>query len=273
VDPGVVGSIPTSRPSESSRRDHLTAKAEPAQQAARTPQRIYLGTSGWAYPSWKPGFYPAGTRASKMLGWYASQLNSVEVNYTFRQMPTAAMVAEWMTETPESFRFSFKAPQRMTHFSRLRNCAASLTELRKSLADVVSAGRFGVLLLQLPPNFRADGERLNGFLRDAGELGLPMAFEFRDSSWFTGETYEILERHGAALCIAESDELKTPEHFTAEFSYFRLRKSVYSGPSLKNVAARLRASAAKGDVYAYFKHEEAPDGPLRARSVLRAVRR
>ena len=88
--------------------------------SSATVSRLYVGTSGWAYPSWKPGFYPAALPAKKFLGYYATRLNSCEVNYTFRKLPTAAQIADWLAQTGEGFRFSFKAPQRITHFSRLR---------------------------------------------------------------------------------------------------------------------------------------------------------
>uniref|UniRef100_A0A7V5CSQ2 DUF72 domain-containing protein n=1 Tax=Acidobacterium capsulatum TaxID=33075 RepID=A0A7V5CSQ2_9BACT len=229
---------------------------------------LYAGCSGWAYASWKPGFYPAKTAAKQFLAYYASQLNSVEVNYTFRQLPSEAQAENWLAATAEDFRFSFKAPQRVSHLLRLRNCDEAMTAFADSLAPFKQAGRMGLVLVQLPPNFKADATRLESFLEDASRLNLRLALEFRHESWFEAATYATLERHGAALCIAESDELVTPEVHTAAFGCYRLRRSHYDEAALNELAERLHTRAASGEVYAYFKHEEAPDGPLRARAVL-----
>lgn len=228
------------------------------------PDRIYTGTSGWSYTSWKPDFYPQKTPAKKLLAYYAKQLNSVEVNYTFRSLPTAAMLAGWLAATGPGFRFSFKAPQRITHLSRLQGAAVHLRALADALSPVIEAGRMGVILFQLPPTFKADSARLAAFLQDAAALKLRLAFEFRHASWFTDETYELLGRHQAALCLATSDELSTPEIFTAPFSCYRLRKSRYTTAELKRLTSQMLERARTGEVFAYFKHEEKPTGALRA---------
>jgi uncharacterized protein YecE (DUF72 family) len=239
---------------------------------ARAGNSIYVGTSGWAYASWKPDFYPPKTAAKKMLAYYSTQLNSVEVNYTFRQLPTASMLAGWMSETPESFRFSFKAPQRITHQLRLDHCGEALAALRSALEPMIARDRTGVVLFQLPPNFKIDLERLGAFLADASGAGMRMAFEFRHRSWFTEATYTLLAQQGeAALCIAESDDLVTPRRRTAPFTCYRLRKSSYSTAELEDRRQWLSEDAREGDVFAYFMHEEAPDGALRARDLLARV--
>lgn len=240
---------------------------------ASAPHTVFAGTSGWAYASWKPGFYPAKTPAARMLSYYATQLNSVEVNYTFRQLPTAKQLEGWLSAVPAGFHFSFKAPQNITHRKRLRDCTELLRELNDALRPVEQAASLGVILFQLPPNFRADVERLQSFLADAAPLGMRAAFEFRHDSWFQEETYSALERAGAALCVAESDAVATPNRRTAEFTYYRLRRSAYSADALDQLATQLAAEAQRGHVYAYFMHEDEPDGPLRARSVLEATRR
>ena len=232
---------------------------------------VYVGCSGWAYASWKPEFYPAKLAAKKMLEYYATRLNTVEVNYTFRSLPTEKITAAWLAATGEDFRFSFKAPQRITHFARLKNCAALLHSFGESIRPVVESGRMGLVLFQLPPNFKADVPRLDAFLTDAAALGLQLAFEFRDDSWFAEDVYGVLRGHGAALCAAESDDLATPEVATADFHCYRLRKSTYSEKDLAAVAAKLRKNAGMGDVYAYFKHEEEPTGALRAAAVRQSI--
>ena len=235
------------------------------------PHTVYAGTSGWAYASWKPGFYPAKTPAARMLAYYASQLNSVEVNFTFRQLPTEKQLTTWLDATSDGFRFSFKAPQTITHLKRLRECGDALAALKASLLPAERAGKLGAVLFQLPPNFRADVERLKTFLEDVERVKLRAAFEFRHESWLDEAVYAALEQANVALCIAESDEFETPQRRTADFLCYRLRRSHYDEEGLQNLARRFAKDAEQSDVYAYFMHEDAPDGPLRARAVLEAL--
>ena len=238
--------------------------------------RLYIGTSGWAYPTWKPDFYPAKTPASKFLSSYSSQLPSVEVNYTFRTLPTPKQLEGWLAATPGHFRFTFKAPQRITHFSRLRDCAPLVSDFLDSLKPVSQAGRLGLLLFQLPPNFKADAEtlaRLDAFLTLPTLALSRIAVEFRHESWFAEATYSILRRHNAALCIADSDDLITPEvHTAATHTAFRLRRNGgYTPQQLKVQARHLAELARERDVYAYLKHEDEPTGPLNAVALLAAA--
>jgi uncharacterized protein YecE (DUF72 family) len=196
-------------------------------------------------------------------------LNSVEVNYTFRQLPTESMLAGWLAASDAGFRFSFKAPQRITHILRLKECSDSVAALSRALAPVAAAGRMGVVLFQLPPNFKADVPRLNSFLDDTKTYGLRMAFEFRHASWFCDELYAALRNHRAALCVAESEDLETPDVVTALFACYRFRKSEYSAAQLDAIENTLRSRSAEGEVFAYFKHEEQPTGALCAVDTLR----
>ena len=234
---------------------------------------IFVGCSGWAYPSWKPDFYPPAVPAKKLLEFYATRLNSVEVNYTFRSLPSEQTVRSWLAATGDGFRFSLKAPQQITHILRLKNCLDSLDRFASAIAPVGEAGRLGVILFQLAPNMKADAERLESFLNDARRFNLRMSFEFRHASWFSDTTYALLRQHGAALCIAESDDLNTPDEITASFTCYRLRKTNYSAADLAAIGENLRAQAARGDVFAYFKHEEKPTGALQAASVLDGLRK
>ncbi|MFT4112661.1 DUF72 domain-containing protein [Silvibacterium sp.] len=279
----------------------MKSSAKPGKSATSAADsardHLFVGCSGWAYASWKPGFYPAGVPAKKFLNYYASRLNSVEVNYTFRALPTEKMIAGWLEATaphedadsaastlfampdrPE-FRFSFKAPQRITHILRLRNAAADLDAFVASLEPVRKAGRLGALLFQLPPNFKADLDRLAAFLKECPR-GYRIAFEFRHESWFEEPNLSALEtllrRQKATLCVAESDELTTPDLATANFACYRFRRSAYAQAELDAIRARLIERARQldgaGDVYAYFRHDEEPDGALRAVSVLEGIR-
>ena len=240
-------------------------------------KRLYAGTSGWAYPTWKPDFYPASTPAKKFLEFYASQLTSVEVNYTFRTLPTAKILEGWLASTPADFLFSFKSPQRITHFKRLGDCSKDVAQFVAALEPVRQRGKLGLLLFQLPPNFKADTERLTAFLNIhefQASSDTPIAFEFRHESWFNEEIYAILREHNAALCIAESDDFRTPEvHTAASHTCFRLRRTNgYSAEELDAFAKRFTALAEQRDVYVYFKHEDEPTGALNATAFLTRAR-
>jgi uncharacterized protein YecE (DUF72 family) len=239
------------------------------------PGSVWLGCSGWAYPTWKPEFYPPKTSAKKTLQHYATQLNSVEVNYTFRHLPSPATVGGWLAQTGADFRFSFKAPQRITHIKRLKESTDLLSAFYSALLPIIRAGRMGVVLFQLPPNLKADPARLASFLKEAAPEStgaLRVAFEFRHASWFAGEIFDLLRQHQAALCVAESDELETPDVTTAPFSCYRLRKSDYTAGDLQQIEAQLTAKATRGDVFAYIKHEDSPKGALQAAALLSRLR-
>ena len=275
VAPDVVGSTPTSRPNADTLCESVTMSSESLPPALGSSSgTIFAGCSGWAYPKWKPGFYPPKTPAKQLLQSYAARLNSVEVNYTFRQLPSRTTVDGWLAQAGPEFRFSFKAPQRITHIKRLKDCAEALAIFYAALTPVIAAGRMGLILFQLPPNFKADPDRLEVFLQDAAPSGagkLRLAFEFRHPSWFTEEIYSVFRRHNTALCIAESDEMETPEVATASFSCYRLRKSDYAQSALLEIEERLKSSAERGDVFAYFKHEDTPAGALHAEALLQRL--
>jgi uncharacterized protein YecE (DUF72 family) len=231
---------------------------------------IYAGTSGWAYASWKPDFYPAKLASAKFLGTYATRLNSVELNYTFRRWATKKLLAGWIAATPAEFKFAVKANQSITHIMRLRDVGAKTADLVASLEPLASAGKLGPLLFQLPPYLKCDLPLLDDFL-----AGLPLntraAMEFRHASWFTEDVYDRLGRANAALCEAESDKLVTPEIATANFRYFRLRLAEYSTKARKTIVKKVTDAARSGDVFVYFKHEETPEGALNAERLLKAT--
>ncbi len=235
--------------------------------------KVFLGCSGWAYPSWRPGFYEAKTPLKKLLIAYSARLNAVEVNYTFRTLPSAATTANWLEQTPAHFRFAFKAPQRITHLRRLRECREPLEAFSQALSPFRAAGRLGPVLFQLPPNLKSDPALLSAFLAEAAPLGLETAWEFRDAGWFADATFAVLAEHRAALCAAESDTLRSPDlALVPSLRVFRLRRTRYSASELTGLAEHFSALAAEGaDVYGFFMHEDAPDGPLRAAEVLGQV--
>lgn len=227
-----------------------------------------MGTSGWAYASWKPDFYPAKLSAKKFLEYYASRLNSVEVNYTFRSIPTEKLLAGWIEATPANFKFAIKAHQRITHFKRLRDAAGVTMEFLDSLTPLRKAKKLGPVLFQLRGDLKCDVPLLKDFLKGLPR-GLQTAFEFRSTSWFCDEVYEALRKANAALCQAESEDIETPLVDTTDFSYLRLRKLSYSAKAREEIAKRVSGLARKGDVFAYFKHEETPEGASYAEALLK----
>jgi uncharacterized protein YecE (DUF72 family) len=234
--------------------------------------QLFVGTSGWAYPTWKPDFYPAKLAQKKFLEHYATQLNTVEVNFTFRQLVKETTIQNWIEQTPAHFRFGVKAHQVITHIKRLKGTEEFLPRFLATIAPLASAGKLGPVLFQLPPNLKADASLLRDFLTIVPRA-LPAAFEFRHDSWFTDETWEVLKSHGAALCVAETEERTTPDVVTGAFVYYRFRKPSYTEEERRGMVTRIGEHTAAGrDVFAYFKHEETPEGALYARNLLREVR-
>jgi uncharacterized protein YecE (DUF72 family) len=232
---------------------------------------FYAGTSGWAYAAWKPTFYPAKLPQRDFLKFYSTQLNAVEVNYTFRRLINEKTIAAWVAQTPEHFRFALKAHQAITHFRRLKNAEEPLQRFVDSIQPLAQAGRLGPVLFQLPPNLKADLGLLNSFL-ELVPRKLRAAFEFRHATWFNEDVFAVLKQHNAALCIAEDDDLQTPQRLTANFAYFRLRRSEYSVADRRRIAAEIRKLLEEsGEIYAFLKHEERPESPLYARELLQAV--
>jgi uncharacterized protein YecE (DUF72 family) len=231
--------------------------------------QLFAGTSGWAYPTWKPDFYPAKLPQKKFLSHYATQLNTVEVNFTFRQLVKESTILNWIQETPASFRFGVKAHQVITHIKRLKATEDFVPRFLATIAPLASAGKLGPVLFQLPPNLKADAALLKDFLALLPRT-LPTAFEFRHESWFAEPTWEILRSSGAALCVAETDERNTPDVVTGAFAYYRFRKPTYTPEERRAMVKSIETHLAAGrDVFAYFKHEETPEGALYAVNVLR----
>ena len=244
-----------------------------AEHLTPAPPNLFCGTSGWAYPSWKPGFYPAEVPSRAFLHAYGARLTAVEVNYTFRTLPTVPQLAGWLAATPPGFRFSFKAPQRITHFARLRDCNAEVERFLHAIDPAREAGKLGPLLFQLPPNLLADEPRLRGFLAAPAFHGPNpprIAFEFRHPSLFTEDIYSVLREHKAALCVADTDTLLTPAVHTAEdLRCYRLRRDGgYTPEELHGFAKRFTTEAASAEVYIFFRHQDAPTGALNAKATL-----
>ncbi len=232
--------------------------------------RLFSGTSGFAYPTWKPDFYPAKVPQKDFLKHYATRLNAVEINYTFRQLPSASTLENWANATPPEFCFVLKAHQRITHISRLKETEFTQVFF-KAIDPLRAARRLGPVLFQLAPNMKADTALLKNFVEKLPE-DIQCAFEFRNATWLNDETYKILESRKVALCLAESETFEVPEVVTAPFVYVRLRKDDYSPDERKEIADRTSRLLADGrDVYVFFKHEDTPAGALYAEELLRVA--
>ena len=231
---------------------------------------LYAGTSGFAYPSWKPVFYPEKLPSAKFLSYYASRLNAVEVNYTYRRLASAATFEKWIASTPDGFLFLPKAHMKITHSFKLDGAEDFTRVFLESLEPLRAAGRLGPILFQLPPSFKIDTERLTRFV---GSLprAIHAAFEFRNATWFDESAYQVLKDGNAGLCIAENENLETPHVLTADFVYLRLRKPDYTESELESINYRVGQYRSNGyPTYAIFKHEETPAGALYAEKVLSA---
>jgi uncharacterized protein YecE (DUF72 family) len=230
---------------------------------------LFAGTSGFAYPAWKPAFYPAKLPAKEFLAFYSGRLNCVEINYTFRRLPAASTLEAWVGATRPGFVFAVKAHMRITHMLRLKNAEQATDVFLKAIDPLRTARRLGPVLFQLPPNMKCDVAALRDYLALLPN-GMRYAFEFRHESWLTEAVYGELRQRNVALCLAESEKLEIPEVVTADFVYYRLRKQDYTEADVDAIALRARELLAAGrDLYLMFKHEETPEGALNAELLMK----
>jgi len=230
--------------------------------------RYLIGTSGYNYPEWRGSFYPEKFPTAKMLAYYAERFDTVEVNYTFYRMPTEKLLDGWAHGTPDGFTFTLKAPRRITHDSKLQRCE-ELTDAFVRIAATLGP-KLGVLLFQLPPNFRRNDAVLAAFLRSLPEH-TRAAFEFRHESWHDEAVFAALRARNVALCIADSEKMSTPVVATADYSYFRLRDEGYQPADIERWASTIAGLAQARDAFVYFKHEEQGKGPEFAKLLMNIV--
>jgi len=226
--------------------------------------RVLTGTSGFSYKEWKGSFYPEDLPADAMLRYYAERLPAVEINNTFYRMPKAELLASWAEQVPDGFRFVLKASQRITHFKRLKDVSEEVGYFLRVAATL--GDRLGPILFQLPPNLKKDLPRLSAFL-DVLPAATRAAVEFRHASWFEDDVFEALRARGAALCVAEDEDLATPLVATAGWGYLRLRRPDYGEPGVQAWADRVCGQSWE-DAYVFFKHEDAGAGPRLAVQML-----
>jgi uncharacterized protein YecE (DUF72 family) len=230
--------------------------------------KLYCGTSGFAYPSWKPDFYPEKLPSAKFLSYYSTRLNAVEINYTYRRIASASTFEKWIAGTEPHFMFLPKAHMKITHSLKLKDAEEFTRIFLESLEPLRHACRLGPILFQLAPSFKADLEVLTEFVRLLPKNS-QYAFEFRNSSWFSEDVYKILRAGNVALCQAENETLESPHVITADFVHLRLRKPDYTESELGEISKRVHQYVRNGyTTYAIFKHEDTPAGALYAERLL-----
>ena len=230
--------------------------------------KLYCGTSGFAYPTWKPGFYPDKLPSAKFLAYYSTRLNAVEINYTYRRLASAATFEKWIAATEPGFMFLPKAHMKITHQLKLSDAEDFTRVFLESLEPLRHAGRLGPILFQLAPSFKADLDRLSAFVRLLPRTS-KYVFEFRNASWFNEDVYKVMREANVGLCQAENETLETPHVLTSDFVYLRLRKPDYTESELLEIQRRVHQYVRNGYVtYAIFKHEDTPAGALYAERLL-----
>lgn len=219
--------------------------------------KIHIGTSGWSYVHWKENFYPQKLKSTDWLHYYSQNFSTVEVNTTFYHTPKKETVQKWVSEVPKHFKFSVKASQYLTHRKRLHDCEESLQFFYQSIENFED--KIGPILFQLPPSFKINKERLEGFIHLLSNQ-YSYTFEFRHPTWFIDEIYNLLTKNQIALCITDLNGQLTPEEITSNFTYIRLHgpKKAYQGSygtaQLKKWKDKIKNY--KVSVYCYFDNDE-----------------
>ncbi|HSH21414.1 MAG TPA: DUF72 domain-containing protein [Candidatus Caenarcaniphilales bacterium] len=233
---------------------------------------LYVGTSGFAYPDWAPRFYPAGTRASRLLAEYAIRLSAVELNNTFYQQPRPERVAAWLAATPDSFRFIVKAQRG----GSLRAFGAAAPETIAWLTTPyrLFGERLGSVLYRVPGAIKRDDDRLAALL-GAWPRDLPLTIEFQHPSWIDDSVLALLRASNAVLCATDIDDVPPPDlRLTGPFAYVRLRRTSYSSADLDDWAARLVPFLSDGrNAYVFLRHDAEGEAALRASALRDRVER
>jgi uncharacterized protein YecE (DUF72 family) len=252
----------------------------------RTEPELRVGCSGWNYASWKGRFYPGDLPAARWLPFYARAFDCVEINNTFYRLPEATTFAAWREQTPDGFLMAVKASRFLTHMKRLREPAEPLDRLFSRVAAL--GARLGPVLYQLPGNFHLDLARLEGFVKElprtvrAEGTRVPVThvIELRHPSWYVGETWRVLDRHGVSLCLHDKagSTIAEPRVGPAVYVRFHGTSGHYHGsyPSamLDRRAARLAEDWQDGrDVFAFFNNDPDATATENARTLRKHLER
>ena len=217
--------------------------------------RFFVGVSGFSYASWKGNFYPKDLKSEDFLRFYSAKLNSVEINSSFYAPPSAAMVKSWAARTGDDFRFSIKSPRQITHTLKIGEGAPEAADRLGKTLDLLG-GKLGPVLFQLPPFFRQDLKTLESFLTLTADVKKKV-FEFRHDSWLNDSTYQLLEKHDAGFCIAETEDMKPVLRVTGELPYVRLRKDVYTAGDVSKWTEKIpEIIQGSEQAYVYLRHDQ-----------------
>jgi len=241
----------------------------------------YIGTSGWNYRHWRGRFYPDRLRQADWLPHFAGQFDSVEVNNSFYRIPKPDRVRHWAEQVPGRFRFAVKMWRGITHFKKLKDCRDHLERFMAPMAQLPTEKR-GPLLVQLPSNQGKDTEKLDTMLRDFKELTHPerwkLAVEFRNREWLCPETYEVLDRHRAAICLHDMPPADVTLPNDARLVYVRRHgpagdyRGSYSPEQIQSDAANIRQWTDEGrGVFVYFNNDAEGNAVHDARRLRQAL--
>ena len=240
--------------------------------------RVFVGTSGWSYASWRGPFFPMGLAAKHQLEYYASQFETVELNGVFYRTPPTQSVERWRDETSRYFVFSWKASKFITHWKRLSENSINSLQLLNDRMSILG-DKAGPILFQLPPDFEADASRLGSFLTLLPDRRR-YSFEFRHPSWYAPNILRMLGDRNVALCISDHHDAPAPWERTADFIYLRGRgpSGRYEGRYSRATLAAWRESIRTWqrdlcDVYAYFDNDQKSAAPKDALALLRLLAR
>jgi uncharacterized protein YecE (DUF72 family) len=244
--------------------------------------RAYLGTSGWNYRHWREVFYPKGVAQRKWLSYFAGEFDTVEVNNTFYRVPKAHMVSGWSEAVPQRFRFAVKLWRGITHQKKLKDCREQLDRFFEAAAVLPTPQR-GPVLVQLPPSQNKDTQKLAAFLEDlkaaTGRERWKIVVEFRHTGWLCPETYEVLDRARAAICLQDMPPADVTLPNNARFVYVRRHgpggdyRGAYSDEQLDGDAQAIGGWLAEGrSVFVYFNNDEAGNAVIDARRLRERLR-
>jgi uncharacterized protein YecE (DUF72 family) len=238
---------------------------------------VLVGTSGFSYRHWRGTFYPEGLAQKNWLGYYCERFPTVELNVTFYRLPKEEAFRKWRSETPERFLFALKGSRFITHIKRLKDPADPLKTFMDRIRPL--GPKIGMLLWQLPPNFKRDTERLKGFLKALRRYRRRNVVEFRNESWLEGEVFDLLKDEGVGLCMADWPPFVDELPITADFTYIRRHghggsyDTKYSVKELRNDARRIRKYLRRNkDTYIYFNNDAegyAPQNALELKKILK----
>ncbi|HLN54066.1 MAG TPA: DUF72 domain-containing protein [Lentimicrobium sp.] len=225
-------------------------------------RQVWIGTSGWMYSHWNKTFYAEADKRDQ-LAFYAREFNTVEVNYSFYRIPDPVSYTKWYERTPENFRFTVKLNRYLTHLKRLIIDQESKETLKSFLQDTQGLKeKLAVILIQLRPSQGIDIQRLSTFFEAYNEVINHLEFkpsaciEFRNTTWFSNEIYQLLEKYNVALVFPSTPQFRQLV-FTSDFAFLRLHGGYsYSDDDLETLKLEIENYPSKvRDVFVYFNND------------------